>query len=759
MNRGAHSVRPTLPAHRRPVVRGRTITFGFVPALDGLRAIAVIGVMLYHGGAPFMRGGFLTIDVFFVLSGFLITSLLLGEWAKRFTILLGQFWARRARRLLPALLVMLLGVALFTKIFATPGQFADLRLDSLSTLFYISNWHFIVGGGNYFALTAQPSPLAHMWSLSIEEQFYIVWPLVVLAMLHLGRRLRPSRRLWPLLATAILGAIASAVDMRLLYTGPSSVMRVYEGTDTRCQDVLVGAALAVGMAIWAQHRRVEWTVSPNALVPGRSGRAHPSTGLAGAILPGPRRDLHRRRGRSLQRIDAWEIASPRGRFALQVLGWSAVLGAVFLWSQVSAPSAFLFRGGYLLVALGAATMIFCSVTAQTGSLAVALGNPVFRYVGKISYGLYLWQLPIFFLFDSERSHLYGYPLLALRFGATLVVASASFYLVEEPIRRGRMRSLTEWRAWLATSTACLGVVAVTVAATLPSTAGAAGAVGPTQSPHTLGADAAGPPVRVAIFGDSVAWRLGFAMLASQPQDAYDVDIDNSAIIGCGVLRGSQYMAHGVPGPMAPACNSSTPPSGQWPAQWEGDLHQFRPNVVVLLAGRWEVSDRQLDGRWMHIGEPAFDRDLEASLEQAVRVGTSGGALMVLMTSPCFDSGEQPNGQPWPEDSATRLAEYNAIVRKVAARHPATVQLDDFGAQLCPGGTFTSSFDGVQIRDGDGIHIVPTAAAGQWLDERVLPDVIRIGRLQMGGGQLIDGGVSRSPLRPVSGTSQTEVRGL
>jgi hypothetical protein len=162
---------------------------------------------------------------------------------------------------------------------------------------------------------------------------------------------------------------------------------------------------------------------------------------------------------------------------------------------------------------------------------------------------------------------------------------------------------------------------------------------------------------------------------------------------------------------------------------------------------------------MHIGEPAFDRDLEASLEQAVRVGTSSGALMVLMTSPCFDSGEQPNGQPWPEDSATRLAKYNAIVRQVAARHPTTVQLDDFGAQLCPGGKFTSSFDGVQIRDGDGIHIVPTAAAGQWLDERVLPDVVRVGRLQMGGGQLIDGGLSRSPLRPVSGTSPTEVRGL
>ena len=174
-----------------PPVRGRPIRFSYVPALDGLRAISVLGVMLYHGGAPILSGGFLTIDVFFVLSGFLITSLLLGSRAKRLSIRLGQFWARRARRLLPALLVMLIGVAIYAKVFATPGEFADLRLDSLSTLFYVANWHFIAGGGNYFNLTAQPSPLAHMWSLSIEEQFYIVWPPVVLFLLRLGRRLHP----------------------------------------------------------------------------------------------------------------------------------------------------------------------------------------------------------------------------------------------------------------------------------------------------------------------------------------------------------------------------------------------------------------------------------------------------------------------------------------------------------------------------------------------------------------------------------------
>ncbi len=134
--------------------------------------------------------------------------------------------------------------------------------------------------------------------------------------------------------------------------------------------------------------------------------------------------------------------------------------------------------------------------------------------------------------------------------------------------------------------------------------------------------------------------MGFAMLASQPQDAYDVNIDNGAILGCGVVRSTEYIEHGTVYNTTPACNTATPASDQWPALWRGDLDQFRPNVVVVLVGRWEVHDRLIDGQWMHIGEPRFDADLKQSLQQAVQVGTSEGALMVLMTSPCFDSGEQ-----------------------------------------------------------------------------------------------------------------------
>jgi peptidoglycan/LPS O-acetylase OafA/YrhL len=739
-----------------PDGRGRPVRFGFVPALDGLRAVAVLGVMLYHGGAPFAGGGFLSIDVFFVLSGFLITTLLIGEWGARLTIGLGQFWARRARRLLPALLVMLVGVAIYAKVFATPGEFANLRLDSLSTLFYVSNWHFIFGGSDYFNFTAQPSPLQHMWSLSIEEQFYIVWPPVTLLVLRLSRSLRPSRRLWPIFGVAVLGAIASAIDMRLSYQGGASITRLYEGTDTRSQDILIGAALAIGMAIWAEHRPSLTTASFDRTAE-QTERSHPSAGTTGKFPPRPhRRDRYRRRGPGIRPIAAWEISSSRVRLALQVAGWSACMVALYLGSHVVGWSPVMFEGGYFLFALGVAAVIFCVATAQRAPLARALGNPVLGYVGKISYGTYLWHFPLFAFLSAQRLQVYGYPLLLIRICVTLLVATASFYLVEEPVRQRRFLTSSEWRAWLATSAAFLSVVAVTLAATVPSTAEAA------STGRLVGADYTGPPVKVLLFGDSVTWRIGFSMLASQPELTYNVNLDNGAIIGCGVVRSSEYRGHGEAAPVTPQCNTSTPRSGQWPAQWRGDLEQFQPNVVILLAGRWEVSDRLIGGKWMHIGEPAFDADLRQSLEQAVQVGTSTGALMVLMTSPCFNSGEQDNGQPWPEDSPTRLAEYNAMVRQVAAGHPTTVQLDDFGSQLCPGGVYTPTIGGTQVRDGDGVHVPPTPAAGQWLDARVLPEAIRVGRLQMDGRRFAPPGVptsSSSPSRsPVLAAGGGNLRG-
>jgi peptidoglycan/LPS O-acetylase OafA/YrhL len=222
----------------------------YLPGLDGVRAFAVIAVMMYHGGLSITTGGFMGVDTFFVLSGFLITSLLVGEWRQTLTIRLSAFWARRARRLLPALLLMLLFVALLVGVIVPTGTYPTVRLDALTTLLYVSNWHFILIGSNYFDSSSAQSPLIHTWSLAVEEQFYLIWPIVVLTILRFTKTLRV------LLAVCCAAALASAIEMLVLYQPIGSNNRLYLGTDTRAQCLFIGAALAVGLIMLGQKEQV-----------------------------------------------------------------------------------------------------------------------------------------------------------------------------------------------------------------------------------------------------------------------------------------------------------------------------------------------------------------------------------------------------------------------------------------------------------------------------------------------------------------------
>jgi peptidoglycan/LPS O-acetylase OafA/YrhL len=215
--------------------------FAYRPALDGLRAVSVAAVVAYHLDYGWAGGGFLGVDVFFVLSGYLISSLLLSEWARRGRIDLRAFWARRARRLLPAVFLLLLALAAYAAIAAPADQLDRLRGDALATLLYVQNWWLILQGQSYFDLYAAPSPLRHAWSLAIEEQFYLLWPLVVFAALR-GRG--ESRR--PILLTCLLGTFASAAWMWACFD-PVDPSRAYYGTGARAQTLLVGALLAVAL--------------------------------------------------------------------------------------------------------------------------------------------------------------------------------------------------------------------------------------------------------------------------------------------------------------------------------------------------------------------------------------------------------------------------------------------------------------------------------------------------------------------------------
>ena len=209
-------------------------------SLDGIRALAVIAVMLFHAGNTYATAGFIGVDVFLVLSGFLITLLLLRELRSTGRVAFGAFWMRRARRLLPALILVLVAVAIFGAFVATDDEALGLRGDLLGSLFYVQNWRFVLSGASYFTQFGSPSPLRHMWSLAIEEQWYLVWPLMLFGIMALTRR-----NLRAVTAVILALAAGSALLMAALYHQGGDASRAYYGTDTRAQALLVGAALAV----------------------------------------------------------------------------------------------------------------------------------------------------------------------------------------------------------------------------------------------------------------------------------------------------------------------------------------------------------------------------------------------------------------------------------------------------------------------------------------------------------------------------------
>ena len=667
----------------------------YLLALDGVRAFAVVAVMMFHGGIPRMGGGFMGVDAFFVLSGFLITSLLIGEWRQTLTIRLGAFWARRARRLLPALLMMLLFVAFFASVIVPKGTYGGLRLDSLATLLYVSNWHFILVNSDYFAATvASANPLNHTWSLAVEEQFYILWPLIVLGVLHFTRSLRA------LFALCVAAAVGTALWTHVVYRGGANQNRAFLGTDTRSQCLFIGCALAVGLVLLAH-------------------RSHEEGRLAHGEL--------------------WRPASAAGRALCGVLGIAGAVVAVLMWVLTTSFSSFPYSGGFFVIGVAVAAVILAAVAAPRSIVPRALSLTPVRYVGRISYGLYIWHWPIFVWLNHDRTGAGGFELFALRMLVTFAVSVASFHLVERPIRMGTF--VRQWKAWLAVPAGAGVVLLAIVAATTGTTAVASTALpaagarsGSTTTTSPPPGVTSGPPVRVLLFGDSVALTLGLGLSDSADQAKYGYVLSDKGILGCGVVDGPEVESMGVRDITPPACNGSslTPdePVNQqpWPDQWLDAINEVHPNVVVVLAGRWEVVDRQYQGRWTNILSPSYAAYVKQQLDATSSLVTSTGANLVFLTAPCTNEGEQPDGAPWPEDDPARVAVYNELVRQVAAAHPLTDSVVDLNGAACPNGKFASTVNGVLMRRPDGVHF--TLAGGVALVPTLMPAIVASGRAQI-----------------------------
>jgi peptidoglycan/LPS O-acetylase OafA/YrhL len=391
---------------------GRVSRVPDMPGLDGLRAVAVAAVMIYHANSSWLHGGFLGVEVFFVISGYLITLLLIAEFEGSGRVSLRQFWLRRFRRLLPALFVML-GLLMIYLAIGFPEAQGRTRGDIIGGVSYGSNWYQIAVGAGYTASEAF-APLRHLWSLAVEEQFYVLWPLIMIVILkRAGLHRLPRVALWlvgiTILITVVVGVLyvpgdidsSCAVTSRGYWHVGSRCISIndtlYLGTFSRAGGLMLGAAFAM---VWRPL----------------------------ALLRGPMR----RKGR---RLDAIALLGLAG---LGVLAWRLHLAEPA--RNILTGSRFdpwLFRGGFLLTGV-ATLLVIAAVTHRRAWMGRLLGNPVFRWVGTRSYGLYLYHWPIYQIIRREA----GIPLRLTQFlvamAITIPLTELSFRLVERPIRQGRV---------------------------------------------------------------------------------------------------------------------------------------------------------------------------------------------------------------------------------------------------------------------------------------------------------------------------------
>jgi peptidoglycan/LPS O-acetylase OafA/YrhL len=693
--------------------------FRYIPAFDGMRGFwVVVGPLLYHGrpqsipgGPDIVPGGILSLDLFFVLSSYLIVSIALREWDSTGTIDLVAYAGRRVRRLFPALVVALTFLSIYLAVVNDPEIIERWTGAIVSALTYSANWFEIVSGASYFEQFGSPSPLKHVWSFAIEEQFYVFAPLFLIAGLRWGGR--RGRQI--LLGVAIAGALTSAWWMAQVHVVGQDPSRAYYGTDTRAQALFVGIAMALAVNLYGD----------------------PRTG----------------RGRRLAAL----IAYPATAWHL----WAVL--------TVTERDAWLFEnGGFLLVAVTAGLAMFgLAQDAPWSPLHRLFSSALFRYTGRISYGLYLYHWPIYLLMTPERAgaifgvdRVTGWSLLAFHLTLTVIVAAASFHFIEQPFVRRTwpfsFKSLVPSTAAFAAATAVVVILGgLLVAQTRRPTeivervvfvesAAAAEKVdglGAAPAESRLGddpdgggsGDAVAPaqadPVRILTVGDSVMDQIGVALTDwTLENPARGVVAFNEAHIGCGTVReGDKRVPEGDEGPVGDICSDWGDPvdpdvvTEYNIVSWPTIIDVFRPDIVITHVSPWDVTDRRIPGinggDWTNVGESEFDAYARAEFREAIDVLTADGAELYIL------EGAPLNREIRPQNSPERIVALNELVAEVAAEAAASgepVTMVDYPAWVGAVGSdqeLSRRDDGVHLSDSGLREVVP------WL----LDDVVALER--------------------------------
>jgi peptidoglycan/LPS O-acetylase OafA/YrhL len=640
----------------------------YLPVLDGIRGLGVVLVILYHAGVAGMSGNYLMIDVFFVLSGFLITSLLITDRKRNKTVSFSAFYARRARRLFPALFSALILIMIFEAIWGNRAELGYLADNATAILFYVYNWYLVGTHSNYFGFSLIQTPFEHLWTLAIEEQFYLVWPLVIFLVLKKDFRVKR------LLAISAFGAIACAIFMFIVYGNGSEYAKnaAYYSTETRGEALLVGCSLSLLFTFLGDREKL-----PNKV---------------------------------------W----------VEVLGYVGLAGITVITSLASGPPSWMFRGGFFAGDLATA-MVIGATTLRANSLMTRFFSlwPLVN-LGKISYGAYIWSLPLILLFEPERVGFGGWEILAVRLSSILAISVISYFVLENPIRRGKR--LINKTPFIVTPTVIISsfVLFVTIGQMSAPSIGTVSNKFATV-PSALKKD----PIRVLITGDSIPYTLAVGLI--QRETYFGLHIYDGAILGCGVYTDGII---NVDGNITPETGYPVPCNQKF-SYYKSEMKKYKPDVSVLMAGGWEVLPRSLDGgkTWLLIGNSYLDSQIENGLKTAISILHEGGVPVVLLTTPYFDEPLLANGQVPVRNNKKLVNIFNSLLYKVAKTEGPWLHIINLNAKVDPGGNFAEYIDGVQIRDTDGIHFsyppkVPYSNnypdGGWWLAPWLLPQLEQIG---------------------------------
>lgn len=657
-------------------------------ALDGLRGLALLGMLAFHGGL--LQGGFLSIDVFFLLSGYLITSLLVRERVATGTVAVTAFWKRRARRLVPGLLALLVGVSIYAVLVASSTELARIRTASFATSAYVANWYAIAVGQGYWDHFAAPSPLNHAWTLAVEEQFYLVWPAVVLGVLALARG-----RIVILGIVTTLGSVASAVAMAVLYQPDAEPSRVYLGTDTRAYGLLLGATVGVVL-----------------------GRRGAETAALGA----------------------------RGRTVVDVLAATSMVVLGVAWVRADGLAPWLYRGGFPALCVVAVPVIVAAAQPVATRVGRALSARPLQWLGTVSYGAYLWHWPIFITVHARFPELAPWPRFAIDLALTLPVAQLSWVVVERPILRRGLAALPHralapiavvgvFALVLVTTTGAVApppdattavlapLASVAADPSVPPTGGAGGAVG-TSGP--AGTGSSGGPVTVApsgprrllVVGDSLGLYLGDELArpdAGRSVAGREVQAVNRSLAGCFLGRGTGRVRY-----QGRVIESEPEVCRTWAERWAADVAAFRPDDVLIISGNAGDGEREVDGRWLSTCSADFATWFGGELREAVAVLGATGARVHVTTVPYprfpFLGRDLDASTDCMNRTITTALGASAPTPGTAPIAPSVTTVIDLAAWTCPTAEdCRREQDGAVLRP-DGVHFQDGGArvAADWL---------------------------------------------